>query len=55
MFAQNIVNKYDGFLLSGIDEKDIKLIFSTEDIRYTKAIPRYSIIDWGIIFSEIYF
>ena len=43
MIGQNIINKYDGFLLSGIDEKDIKYIYSTNDIRTTKAKPRYSI------------
>ena len=43
MIGKNIINKYDGFLLSGLDDKDVKLIFSTEDIRTIKAKPRYSI------------
>ena len=52
---KNIINKYEGILLSGIEEKDIIKIFSTKDIRSTKAKPRYSVIDWGFIFSEVYF
>ena len=51
----NITNKYEGLLLCGIDEKDIEYIFASKDIRSTKAKPKYSIIEWGIIFSEIYF
>ena len=39
----------------GIEEKDYKNIFLTEDIRTIKAKPRYGTLDWGIEFNEIYF
>lgn len=55
LINENIINKYEGLLLCGIEENDIKTIFSTEDIRNTMAKPKYSLIDWGIIFNEIYF
>ena len=39
----------------GIEEKDYRNIFLTEDIRTIKAKPRYGTLDWGIEFNEIYF
>ena len=52
---QNILNKYDGFLLCGLEEKDYENIYFTHDIRTIQAKPRYSLLDWGIVFSEIFF
>ena len=52
---QKIINKYEGYLLCGIEEKDYKNIYLTDDVRTVKAKPRYSIIDWGMTFSELYF
>ena len=52
---ENIKNKYEGFLICGVEEQDYKKIYSTEDIRTVKAKPRFGLIDWGMMFTEIYF
>ena len=50
-----LTNNNTGIFIAGIEGKDYKEIFSTEDIRTTKAKPRYGALDWGIIFNEVYF
>ena len=55
IIPDNILNNNKGILILGLEDKDIKDIFLTEDIRTTKAQPRYGVLDWGIVFNEIYF
>ena len=52
---ENIRNKYEGFLICGVEEQDYKKIYSTEDIRTIKVKPRFGLIDWGMMFTEVYF
>ena len=51
----DILNKYEGYLLCGLEEKDFTNIYLTDDIRTIKVKPRNSLIDWGMMFSETYF
>ena len=44
LINENVINKYEGFLLCGIEEKDIKNIYSTEDIRTIKVQLKYALI-----------
>ena len=55
MIPEKIKRKNLGFFLAGIIDKDYNEIFSTEDIRTVKAKPRFGLLDWGIMFNEIYF
>ena len=55
MIPDNIKKNNEGFFMVGIEEKDYKDIYLTEDIRTINAKPRYGLLDWGIIFNEIYF
>ena len=50
-----IKNNNKGLLLLGIEEKDYKNIYLTEDIRTIQINSRYGVLDWGIIFKELYF
>ena len=45
----------ESIFIFGLEEKDYKEIFLTEDIRTAKAKPRFGILDWGIFFNDIYF
>ena len=55
MIPEKIKRKNQGFFLAGINDRDYNEIFSTEDIRTVKAKPRFGLLDWGIMFNEIYF
>ena len=53
--TDTIRNKNQGLFIFGLEEKDYKEIFLTEDIRTTKAKPRFGILDWGLFFNDVYF
>ena len=55
MVPEKIKNSNQGLLMIGIENQDYNEIFSTEDIRTTKTKPRFGMLDWGILFNEIYF
>ena len=55
IFPDSIRNNNKGMLLLGVDEKDYKEVYLTEDIRTVQAKQRYGLIDWCIAFNEIYF
>ena len=55
IIPEEIKSNNKGFFMLGIEDKDYKQIFLTEDIRTIKAKPRYGTLDWGILFNEIYF
>lgn len=46
------LKKYEGVLICGIEEKNLKDLYSTEDIRTIKS---KQIFNWGMMFSEIFF
>ena len=50
-----IRNNNQGLFIFGLEEKDYKEIFLTEDIRTTHAKPRFGMLEWGLFFNDIYF
>ena len=54
-FSEKIKNNNQGIFVFGVEDRDFKEIYSTEDIRTTNAKPRFGILDWGIIFNDVYF
>ena len=50
-----IRNNNQGFFIFGLEEKDYKEIFLTEDIRTATAKPRIGMLDWSVFFNDIYF
>ena len=55
VLPDNIRNNNQGLFIIGLEEKDYKELFFTEDIRTTQAKARFGILDWSLLFNEIYF
>ena len=52
---ETIRNNNQGLFIFGIEEKDYKELFLTEDIRTTQAKPRLGMLEWGLFFNDVYF